>query len=280
MDKETFVVGQTNTKMPIVDHPVAIPAEPTAHLWKYMRRPRFDQLLSEGAMFFCRVIDYANDDHLEGAIPDKDKQRERMFQLMSYFRNPRMTLATLRANVEAAESLDPWGMRESTIITCLTMRDTEVRHMWKEYAGDSETSHGVAIRTTVAALTQAFAAQPLEVYGSQIKYINHKEDSFGLDNVMRPLLHKFHGFTDEHEYRLLHTYRAAGGASFKPSELWEPYGTVRGLKIAVDLAALICEVWVSPHATEANVREVKEALRAKGISAPVRISQMSRLLTA
>ena len=110
-----------------------------------------------------------------------------------------------------------------------------------------------------------------------MEYIDHDQDSIGSGNVVMPLLHKTIGRIDEHEFRLLHQYIGVDGESIDPEALWEPYGTARGLKIEVDLKALISEVWMSPHATEVNVQEVKDSLFSNGLDVPVRLSKMSLL---
>lgn len=262
-------------------HPVAIPADPNTRVWKYFRRKYFIDLIDTQSLFFRRILDFSKqDDPYEGSIPCVDRKRARMHALA----DPRLNVTRLKTNVELAESVEITGILHTTVINSWTINELEADHMWRIYASASRNRYGVAIWTTVGQLHKAIESAKEEVFGTRIRYIDYRRDSFnkpgeyehGLDNVMVPCVHKHaQGYTDEKEYRLLHTYRGQG--PYKPDELWTVYGNCRGHKIRVDLNTLISGVVLSPFATEKNRQQVERKCRRAKVFAPVQHSHRSPL---
>ena len=259
-------------------------ALPGTTLWKYFPRKRFDSMLEDGALYFRRVMDFADDDPLEGTIPERDKAIDQAYVISEHIQRP-MAPDTLKARLDSAVSIEGWGTLESVIINCWTMCEEDTHHMWRLFAQDEKATkdepakYGVAIRTRIELLPIAFANQPMEILGSAVRYIDHRTERFyakdqyehGTENVLVPIIHKHKAFEAEREFRLMHQF--SGG--FKAGELWDAYDSGRAKKITVNLPVLISEVMMSPHSTPHHKAEVEALCAAKGITADVRWSKLS-----
>jgi len=224
------------------------------------------------------VFDFLADDPNEGTIPKKDQERERKLALYRFWRNPNATLKDLKTEVGIAESVDGWGMRHTTVINCWTMRSTESKLMWQAYAGVDRETHGVAVRSTVGMLRKSLREQEKLIHMSSVEYIDYENDHFkyGTGNVMTPMFHKSkHGYADEIELRLHHNYTGPG--PFKAEELWDECGVGRGTKIQINLGQLLCEVVMSPNATDDDLNSVKALCAAKGVVAGATLFRHSHL---
>lgn len=259
---------------PFEPHPVSIDVPDQTIVWKYFERQYFNSLINDHALFFRRVIDFADSDPREGTIPEMDKAFDRKRALMRS-----SSIEQLKMEVEIAESIDGWGMREGTVINSWKIAETEMDHMWRLYARIGEGATGVAVRSTVGMLKSSFQGQERIIHGSRIRYIDYDRDRFfqagvyehGTENVMTPVIHKnVHGYPDENEYRLLHSHTHGGN----PKEWWEPFGACRGCKVSVDLSALIAEVVVSPNTSDEARVEVEALSRSQYVFAPVRHSKL------
>ena len=250
--------------MPLTPYHIGPHPSDDTIIWKYFKRPYFESLINDSALFFRRVIDFVTDDPNEGTIPQRDQQRDRLLALS----RPHPTISSLVSAVTVANGIDGWGMRHATVINCWTMRPTESRMMWIAYAGIGDgTSRGIAIRSTVGMLKKALEGQPEEVNMSSVRYIDYENDVFedGTGNAMTPILHKsVHGYSDEQEFRLIHRHSMT--EPFQKEKLWDEYPGCRATKIKVNLSNLLCEVVMSPNATDDDLNTAQALCASKGVS--------------
>jgi hypothetical protein len=252
--------------MPYVHHPITQISSYERTAWKYFRLKHLPTLIQNESLFFRRVIDYINDDPNEGRIANLSRIEEQTFWMWEYATNPLMTEETLRVNLQAAGSPDAFGTRHSCTMNCWTLREEENSMMWERYAGMSETSYGIAVRSSVLKIIRSLDTVPGDINISEIRYINYGIDYFGWGNTLIPIVHKDARFSEESELRLIYQYREGGN----PNDWWDDMGPAgRGAMLKVDIGVLINEVVLSPNASEEQRSEVEAMCRAKGLTCPV-----------
>ena len=226
--------------------------EGNATLWRYMSFAKFSSLLERRELFFSLVGDM--EDRYEGFIyPPKPREHENSLQ---------------QAERLSREMLHK--IARTDLICCWTESNHESMLMWKAYAG----SEGIAIRTTYQFLEESIRSDAeLPVTFGQVKYVDYDRTEvsrFG----WAPLFHKRMEYREEGEVRAV-----LPGPPLKKTKLDElidqdlpldpDVAEQRGRYIPVNLAVLVKEVVLSPHATPWFAQLVKSVMCRSPIRACV-----------
>ena len=127
-------------------------------VWRYMSLQKFEWLLEDKALFFCR-LDMFPDDPFEGTIPKKEAE----------FR------AKTHENEKTIENISNLHRRFKRRLTvnCWHINNSENDAMWRLYLDDN---CGVTIKTTVKNLLNSFENTTEEIFCSKVRYIDYEED--------------------------------------------------------------------------------------------------------
>jgi hypothetical protein len=240
-----------NPDVPYELHPVFVPLQGSARLWRYMSLAKLLSLLGRQELHFARAdmlgdpyegrhseADWASTEAAAKAAMPDDESREKILQ-------------TLRDTMLG----DPWArLRKCTYISCWHQSEDELAAMWRVYAGD----HGIAIRTTFDDLTKSIIDDAL-VYAGPVRYIDYAVEGTGFiqANAFNPFLCKRLSFRSDVEVRLIttaHMQEGLGGME-TPEELY----------IRVDLNRLVRDIFVSPEEPKWFANVVEEVVGHYGI---------------
>lgn len=222
-------------------------------LWRYQTFCKFQSLVKEGALFFCRLDNL--DDPREGRLPRATADSIRDFLVIP--------------NRDDTINLLDKVTRATLTVNCWQLSEHENSLMWSSYA-----KPGIAIKTTFSSLKESLKFSNSYVQGGIVQYIDHETDdairvqSEGqgktwLSNEIATL--KFQGFNGEREFRLISNllYKVQDG---KTGEIIEPKRTANGIYVNVNLYRLLHEVVVSPDAEdelESKVRSLVEPINSR-----------------
>ncbi|MBU0967723.1 MAG: DUF2971 domain-containing protein [Proteobacteria bacterium] len=143
--------------------------------------------------------------------------------------------------------------RQLLYVSCWHENTHESVAMWDLYLKSGE---GVAIKTTLSRMKEAFADNPEQIHIGQVKYVDYEEDRIPFDNVLYLALHKRKSFEHEREVRAL---------------IMNPSGAAGGL-VSVSLNKLIESVYVAPNAQEWTHDLIKKVVHRYGYSWQVKHS--------
>jgi|APSaa5957512622_1039677.scaffolds.fasta_scaffold19798_3 hypothetical protein len=234
--------------MPFTPHP-EYPLWKTDRLklWRYMPLTRLRDVLNDGALFFCNVVELAEMDKMEGflssgtveddkrairALPEPERSR-RMGNLLHYLACCRM-------------------FRGWVCVSCWHRSDHESVSMWNQYAGGRS---GVAVQTTLGVLKEAFNEADDSVFMGTIKYVDFTKFSMPPAkkiNAGQPFLHKRECFKSEKEMRAFVVNPAYSGS--------------KGMLIQVDLKRLVKRVVLSPGSPVGRQSQVQKLLSRHGLT--------------
>lgn len=210
-------------------------------LWRYINLEKFESLLKEKALFFCRADKFS--DPFEGSVPKREAE----------FRDKKKNYISDTHK----------HLKMFVVINCWQINNSESDAMWRIYL---KTNEGVAIQTTVKKLTESFINSPLNLYLSKIRYINFNKDIWyhhidyphSTYNLYTPFVHKRVEFKHEQECRVLHEINSSN----QLPTYWDFQNNNIGHFIQVDANNLIERVILSPTSDE-NVRLKVENLLTK-----------------
>src|SRR5258708_2137823 len=128
--------------MPVIDQEILIKPPNESIIWRYMDLDKFESILKEKGLFFCRSDKFT--DPFEGSIP----------RINSAFRvtAEKQVAATLKRKItheDAMNKSDNTGklhqkFRRAFVVNCWHINQGESDAMWKLY---SETKKGIAIQS-------------------------------------------------------------------------------------------------------------------------------------
>lgn len=221
------------------NHPLFVPPNPLATLWRYMDFAKFVHVVDSSSLFFSRA-DLLGDP-FEGTLPKANIET--------------MDVRYLENQADMVRQALPF-MHSMTIghfVNCWHANEVESDAMWKIYA---QQNAGVAIKTNFESLAKSFVTDET-VYIGKVRYIDYGPNITDFEanlvsegNSMGPLLAKRNHFQHEREIRAILSDRPPPGHQ-------EP-----GRNVEVDLITLIHEVRVSPLAP-AWVSELIASVLAK-----------------
>lgn len=220
------------------------PEDAQTTIWRYMNWRKFESLVTESSLFFCRSTEL--EDKLEGV-----------------FTSP------VRAQVEALfaqeASEDPSGeldhhiqkSKETVWLSCWHINDAESAKMWKKYTNDDPES--IVIRSSYAKLRDVLKPYGADVEIGKVEYVDHATHDPGHADSLGSFYQKDVQFRYENELRAL--YLRFGDEW--PDGL-KPAGP--GVLVPVNLESLIDEVVTHPNANKDQVERTQLFLRSHGFS--------------
>ena len=219
-------------------------------LWRYQDFCKFQSLVKENALFFCRLERLK--DPREGTLPSATADA-----LKDFLRIPNKD-ERVRSFAEMTRAI--------TTVNCWHLSNYENALMWSSYADP-----GVAIKTTFASLKDSLRLSHPQVQGGIVQYIDHdtdeavriqsqgqyKEWSSGEMAIL-----KYQSFEGEKEFRLI-SYLTSKVIDGNTGRIIEPKRTDDGIFVNVSLYQLLQEVVISPYADdelESKVRALMEPI--------------------
>lgn len=241
------------------DHAALVPVEGNPTLWRYMSSSKFENLLNDSSIYFCRVDRMAEkEDPFEASLTriERDWASKITRKLGEFSRNYRRQL----------------------FINCWHINDNESDAMWKLYLPKFQ---GIAIKTNFNRLIDCLEGSRIEstyflekdqaIWVSKIRYIDYQHDRWfhktdypykGL-NLLTPFVHKRKEFKHENEFRL-----------FIKTEVTKQ-NPPEGIKVYIPLVKLIDAVILPPNADQGFKDEILKMIAAFNFHFPVRKSNMS-----
>jgi hypothetical protein len=129
-------------------------------VWRYLTFPKYISLLTYRAIWFSKLSILT--DKYEGAMPAANAAIRRSERLEHTDVFPPSLLAQLdKRNVDDG--------RELTVANCWFLSECESEKMWTEYANGAE---GIAIKSTIRALSQNVFCDPRHSMVGRVKYVD------------------------------------------------------------------------------------------------------------
>lgn len=229
----------------------------------------FEKTLEEGELYFGPAASYADDDPDEGQVTEEVRSRERA---QSAGEQP-----TLQDGSEMNTSAGMERFRQNTqsqyFLSCWRLGTGETPDHWEKF-GTGEL--GVAIETTVGQIWRHLHSDEA-VHMGMVRYIDRERDS--IPNTP-PETYFFKGldYSWENEFRIA---LVGGGNPIidirdDPDEEF-PLPDYDQKKFAsLEPDAVVNRVLVEPGASEAEIRQVEEALAEYSIEADIERSRLER----
>lgn len=193
--------------MAIDYHNVLIKCDPAETVWRYISIEKFESLITNKALFFCRADKFS--DIFEGSLPKKEYEWkfERFKQRVE---SKGQKYDHDKAKAYVAGFTNRYKIqRPATVVSCWHINKHESTNMWGVYLKDT---NGIAIKTTVERLLKSFEGAKEQIRPSKIRYINYETGNFyheqeyphEEENTLIPLIHKKVEYSGEQEFRLFH----------------------------------------------------------------------------
>jgi hypothetical protein len=240
----------------------ACPAKLNQTVFRYLKFDKFRSLLEKRAVWFCNLQKLQ--DEFEGVPPDPilSRMKAHDMEMKEWFQDEMR-----RVQFDEMTDRKVADSRALTAVNCWYLSETESARMWAEYAG----AGGVAVRTTVKALSEAFdpcGQEPFPQLGL-VKYVD-----FSTYNELE--LHELHRdfnldflknqyFQHEQEVRIA------------TLNLWQPQAG--GLYWPARLNTMIHQVVLPPGANAAARARIQALLDAHHLEAPLIHSNLIDLKT-
>jgi hypothetical protein len=219
------------------------PARSLQPVWRFVKERHLIDLVSKGEMFFTHLPRLS--DGLEGSLTART--RARLF---------RWLYAQCGDAAKANADVDDYEKhREGFYVNCWHLNDTESYLMWKVYA-----DRGFAIETTIERLQGAFGSTSETVEGTVVNYLDYARGEFPIGNVHAAVETKDIPYRDEHEFRLL---------IWKPPQTIADVPTKNGIRVPVDVGAVLRKIYVSPQRAAARTAELSRLVRHKGLECEI-----------
>ena len=222
-------------------------------LWRYQTCDKFQSLVNDAALFFCR-LDKLRDPR-EGTLPSKTTDTIKEF----------LTVTNKDERIQFFNGTN----RALTAVNCWHLGDHENALMWDNYGHG-----GVAVKTTFASLKDSLRLSPPSVCGGIVQYMDHQTDetirvrSMGQGkewSSFEMATLKYQPFAGEKEFRLianlLDTVRDG-----QTGKVIEPKRTENGIFVGVNLYMLLHEVVISPDAgslAESKIRTLVDPINER-----------------
>lgn len=229
---------------------LALPPDETV-IWRYMDLPKLLMLLEQKALYFALVKELG--DSWEAVMA------RRVTESIAHVHGPAASgdIVNLFRSFPSIVGVNCWyqGRGESVA-------------MWNLY---TTKSYGLAIKSTVGRLKQAFRLSHQSVTIGKILYEDHQKPhsdflSYDQLNAMMPLLQKRPCFKHEHELRALTVIQPDPSERRIPGELYPYAPPKRGTLVSVDLSTLIESITLGPDFWATPL--LQSALHRAGIEPP------------
>lgn len=253
---------------------LCIKPNPNLAIWRYINLEKFESMLKEKALFFCRVDRFS--DPYEGSIPKKIAEyRIEPFKSISEKSNliPNQQKAQERIKILSNAHRQ---IRKNHIVNCWHINNTENDSMWRLYL---KSNGGVAIKTTVRRLLNSLSTTNEKIFCSKVRYIDYENSTwydeteypFKSYNLFIPLIHKRIEFKQEEEIRLITEIETNIGFD----KYWELQPNQKGKNICVDLENLIEIVYSSPTSDGWQIDKIRKIITKYNYDFEVQKSALS-----
>jgi len=246
--------------MPLIDHNALIKPNQDLIIWRYLDLDKFECLLSEKGLFFCRSDKFS--DPFEGSIPKKESD----FRVIT-----EMELAEIHkrkiTHEEAVKNSNKTGtlhkeLKRSFTVNCWHINQGESDAMWRLYLKSNE---GVAIQSTVQRLHQSLDGFGEEIYITKVRYIDFDKDVWfhrelyprKSYNIFTPIVHKRMAFAHESELRVFQQINEA----VRNENYWDKKPNHMGNLIPTDIDNLIEKIILPPTADDDVKDKVVDLLK-------------------
>ncbi|WP_156332629.1 hypothetical protein [Rhodopseudomonas sp. AAP120] len=237
--------------MPFYPHPSAgtPPADNTV-IWRFMSLAKFLSLLTTSSLFFCQAKRLRIEDPYEGTLARPNLEICRLVAQNEDFAR-RFFQIPSNEPVEGLKRIFSFEQQKrlgnisasATYVNCWNISEHESAFLWSIYASPTD---GIAVRSTVGRLKEAFTNEIRQIYIGPIRYIDYNSEAIDQGNALNPFFRKRKSFEAERELRACFM-DLANGIGFSDLALTE---NPPGHYISCDLRALIDEVYVSPSAPQ------------------------------
>jgi hypothetical protein len=244
-------------------------------IWRYLTFSKFISLFTYRALWFSKLNTLI--DEYEGAMPSRT-------DAAMASDTGRRVPPELRAHLAGSNQRNVEDGRELTAVNCWFLSEVESEKMWNEYAPGPE---GVAIKSTISALSQSVFCEPQVSCLGVVRYVDldtHEMSFHEANQAFERAFLKRLAFAHEHEVRIV-TMNFRGpmcvnmdGTIPTPAE----YEGARmnnfenpGLYVRVDLRELIHAIVLSPGSAAWFESLVKRIVSVSGVESPVFRSALS-----
>lgn len=256
------------------DHPSFIPPKHDFIIWRYMDLKKFESLLKEQSLFFCRSDVFP--DPYEGAIPKREvKYRPKEDQKLANYFGGSLTEKELRDRSNTMSDLHK-RFRRSVLVNCWHLNKNESDAMWKLYLNPH--NNGVLVRSDVKRLKKSLSncAEVIDI--SQVRYLDYDKDIWHHEidypqltyNFITPFVHKRKEFVHEKELRLIYQVSEA----VNNDNYWKLQPNENGCFINIDLELLIDKIILPPNADGLIMKKVDSLMKKYNINKTVISSNM------
>ncbi len=205
-----------------ITNPDIFTPSPNTTIWKYLNLEKLLSLLTSSTLYLRRIDCFK--DPWEGLQNEGTKNAYKALMDQKQYD---LTENFYRRN------------RAFFYADCWHESNYESAALWDLYAN----SAGVAIKSTIAQLTNAIKNTPSEQYIGKIKYIDYSSDDFYGGNAMHAGLLKRLSFEHEKEVRLFEWHPVLGT---NPDTSSLP----KSISIPISITDLTSDVFVSPNAED------------------------------
>jgi len=244
--------------MPYKEFELCIPTNQDSVIWRYMSLQKFELLLEDKSLFFCRADKFA--DPFEGTIPQKEAEY-------------RARSITDDQTIKSISNLHK-KLKGHFIVNCWHINNAENDAMWRLYLKDND---GIAIRTTVRNLLDSLKTAKEDIYCSEVRYINFEKDKWlpPIDsyNAFAPIIHKRLEFTHENEVRLIHQIDFVNDID----SFWQKQPKIKGKDVSIDINNLINTVYCAPSSDRVQIEKIKNIVNEYGYNFEVKKSKLDNV---
>ena len=265
--------------MPFDFHRHQIPLETDAIIWRYFDIQKFQSLLENQALFFCRTDKL--DDRFEGSIPRREAANriDDDRAIAQGFGRP-FDFEKAKENSVAMGDLHR-KFKRGMVVNCWHINKEESDAMWRLYLRDNK---GVAIQSSASRIKRVVESGELKIGMSKVRYLDyehgiwyHPQEYPHINyNLITPFVHKRLEFIHEAEFRLYHQIDEA----INSEEFWGKKGgywkTENGIYVKVNLCDLIERIVLPPTVDEENEMVIKSLVFSASFNFPIEISKLKR----
>jgi hypothetical protein len=250
--------------MPVIlqEHPAIIKPDSTDVIYRYLDFEKFEKLLSDNALFFCRS------DRFSDPFEASTLKREVEYRVVRNKKAANFYGRTI-SDEDAQKSSNDMAalhkkLRKSFIVNCWHINNKgESDAMWRLYL---KTNEGVAIQSTVGSLIDSLTISTEDIYISNVRYLDYINDIYYHSteypctsyNLISPIVHKRNAFSHESELRLFYQIREAED----DETYWDKSSNPMGRNIKCNIVKLVQRLILPPTSDNGLVVKI-EALLSK-----------------
>lgn len=245
-------------------------------LWRYMSLKRFNDLIEQSALFFCRADKFS--DPFEGTIPRREFEHRQHNNLKSAELSEDPERIRIGQSNEKGISTLHRTFQMGMTVNCWHINNSESNTMWQSYVKNNE---GVVVQSTPLRMKKAFNGTENKILRTKVRYIdygsgiwNHPIEypHYGY-NMLTPIVHKRIEFKEEQEYRLIRQIPEV--TDRRNVEYWNNQPNSIGELIIVDLKALIEKVILHPTTGNKTLPKIQKILSQANLTIPIEKSSLN-----